>query len=180
MTLGERSHGKVRPRQVRSSDLQRLAAAASGAERPVDRDSSGRFAPRNQAALGRGGKAAVRRLLGRSSNITDPEALAVARDADRLFLATLRELPGDGPTVRQLAALYARHVALASFWSARASAAGLGTDEGVTAQEHATKHGLRVERLAVTMLDVARATAAAAAAKAGPVDPLAAWMEPKT
>ena len=157
MTI-ERSQGKARPSLPRSRDLHPVRESAREPNR--NRDAAGRFAVGNAASIGRGAKAAVRRLLGRDVEITDAAALAVARDAERLFAATVRELPNDGSTVRQLAALYARHVSLAAWWAARASVAGLGTDEGIAAQAHASTHGVRGERLAVTMLDVATKLAA--------------------
>lgn len=177
MTLGERSHGKARPRLVRSSDLTPLTDTATAEQPPRQRDASGRFASGNAVGIGRGAKAAVRRLLGRGTAIDDPEALAVARDADTLYCATLRELPSDGSTVRQLVALFARHTALAAYWSAKASTVGLGSDEGVAAADHATKHGTRAERLSVTMLDVSRTLAAKRDADA-PFDPLAKYRRP--
>lgn len=168
MTIaGERSKGKVRPRQVRHSDLQAMPQEPT--DRARHRDSAGRFTPGNPGGLGRGAIAPVRRMLG-DVETTDTEARTVARDAARLFSVTLAELPNDGPTVRQLVALFARHTALGSFWTQRAAVAGLGTDEGIKAQEQATKHGQRAERVAVTMLDVARSLAGAAASKPAEVD----------
>jgi len=155
----ELSHGKARPTLPRSSDLASVPQTVHEPSR--GRDAQGRFTSANAAAIGRGAKAAVRRLLGRGAELSDPQARAVALDAERLFGATLRELPSDGPTVRQLVALYARHAALAAFWSAQASTVGLGSPEGIDAQEQATKHGTRAERLAVTMLDVATRIASA-------------------
>lgn len=174
MTI-EQSHGKARPTLPRSSDLATVTGTDD--ERSRQRDSSGRFAVGNNAGIGRGAKAAVRRMLGRGAELTNPEALAVARDADRLFLDTLRELPSTGSTVRHLAALHARHAALAAFWSARASEAGLGTDEGTKAEEQATKHGQRQERVAVTMIDVATKLASRDP-KADPLD-LGLQLEPR-
>lgn len=158
MTLGERSKGKARPRQVRSSDLVTMPRTDS--DRPRQRDASGRFTPGNAAAIGRGAKAQIKRQLGRGVNVTDEAALLVMKDANRLFGETMLTLPSDDPTTRQLCALYCRHASMASFWSAQASVAGLGTDEGIAASEQATKHGQRAERVAVTMLDVARTMAA--------------------
>jgi len=153
----EHSHGKARPTLPRSSDLAMVTTAPRTDGEPIRyRDEHGRFMSGNPYAIGRGATAAVRRLLGRSGvAISDADARTVARDADRLFAETMKELPSDGPTARQLAALYCRHAALAGFWTAKASVAGLGTAEGIAAQEHASKHGQRAERLSVTMLDVA-------------------------
>jgi hypothetical protein len=52
-----------------------------------------------------------------------------------------------------------RHEALAAFWHAQAASVGLTTDAGVRAQQLATMHGQRAERLTVTMLDTARVLA---------------------
>ena len=76
-----------------------------------------------------------------------------------MFAATIAELPNDGPTVRQLVALYARHVALAAFWTGRANAAGAGTEEGVVAADRSIKHDLRAERLASSYLTAAKSLA---------------------
>lgn len=157
MKAGETSKGKARPRQVRHSDL--LAMPREPTERARHRDALGRFGPGNPGGLGRGAIAPVRRMLG-DVETTDTEARVVARDAARLFALILAELPNDGPTVRQLVALLARHTALGSFWTQRAAVAGLGTDDGLKAQEQATKHGQRSERLSITVLDVARTLAA--------------------
>lgn len=158
---GEKSHGKARPRLPRASDLHEKTAppgavARTEAERTRQRDASGRFACGNALAIGRGAKAGTRRMLGRSVGVTDADVLQVTRDAERLYNATLRELPHDGVIVRQIVALLARHTALAAYWSARASAAGLGTDEGVKAAAESTRHGQRAERLSITALDVAK------------------------
>ena len=160
MTI-ERSHGKARPTLPRVTDLRLVPAGSEAvAQRRGARDARGRFTGNNTAAVGSGGRAAIRRLLGATAKLTDAAAIAVARDAARVFSATLRELPNDGAVVRQLCASYSRHTALAAFWSARAGEAGLGTDEGIKAQEHASKNAQRAERLAVTMLDVASKLAA--------------------
>jgi hypothetical protein len=148
----EWNKGKARTTMPRSSD----ARASTADERPRQRDGNGRFLPGNRGGLGRGAIAPIRRMLG-SVETSDAEASTVARDAARVFADALRDLPSDGPVVRQLVALYARHVALSGFWSARSSRAGLGSEEGVAAGEQATKHGVRAERLAVTMTDLARA-----------------------
>lgn len=146
----EHSHGRARPTLPRASDLQPVDDAVR--ERGGSRDAAGRFVSGNAIGRGRGWKRAIAKMLGRQCD--DPVAQAVADDAWRLFSATLRELPNDGPTVRGLAASRARHAALESFWSAQAIAAGLATQAGIAAQDIATKHGQRAERLAVTMLDV--------------------------
>jgi hypothetical protein len=99
-------------------------------------------------------------LLGRDAALDAPEAARVVEDAYKIFRESLAELPHDGVTVRELVARKARHAALESFWSAKAIAQ-LGTPEGVEAEERATLHGQRAERLAVTALDVASRLAAA-------------------
>ena len=95
----------------------------------------------------------------------------VAADASRVFVALIATMPDDSAPVRQLGALLARHTALAGLWSAKASAAGLGSEEGLEAESRATSHGQRVERLTVTILDVA--TRLAANKPKAPFDPLA-------
>lgn len=162
MTI-ERSHQKARPTLPRSSDLRPVQT-----DRAPDgsRSAGGRFAAGNTIARGRGWKRALVKMLGR--NVDDPIASAVAADAWRLYCATVRELPNDGPTVRGLVALQARHQALAAFWAAQTVAEGLATPEGIAAADQATKHGQRAERLVVTALDIA--TRLAAADRAKPAD----------
>lgn len=164
MTI-ERSHGKARPTLVRSSDLAPVETARDPA---AGRDASGRFGPGNRVSIGQGWKAVVRRMLGKGAS--DPEAVAVQRDTVKLFRAIVRELPSDGATVRQLAALQARHTALSAFYGAKAAELGLGSEAGVQAAEQSTKHGQRAERLAVTCLDVATKMAAAAPAVLTPAE----------
>ncbi len=157
----EKTHGKPSTRLPRAKGLRPAEGAATARERRrSDRDEHGRASVGNTLAKGRGWKRAVDRMLGHDGAELTPTSAAVAEDAWRVLTATVRELPHDGPTVRGLAASLARHRALEAFWSARALAVGLDTPEGIAAQEHATKHGQRAERLAVTALDVARVLAA--------------------
>lgn len=155
MTI-ELSHGKARPTLPRSGDLQLVGAEG---EPNRNRAEGGRFAPGNDVGRGRGWKRAVAKMIGRE--VADPIAAAVAEDAWRLFSAAIREMPSDGATVRGLIAMKARHDALAGFWTAQAVDLGLATAKGIEAQELATKHGVRAERLAVTALDIATKLAAA-------------------
>lgn len=149
MTI-ERSHGKARPTLPRSSDL----AVVQADEKPAaGRDAQGRFAAGNPIGQGARWKATIRRIIGRGA--TSEQADSVARQAFRLYCALLRELPSDGPSVRTLAALQARHAALAAFETDRAAELGFETEAGQAALERATKHGQRAERLAVTTIDIA-------------------------
>lgn len=152
----EHSHGKARPTLPRASDL----AVADTAGNPTEgRAPGGRFAPGNRLAEGQRWKASIRKMLGRGA--TNAEAESLARETFRLYLAVLRRMPSDGPSVRMLVALQARHAALAARWANRAAELGLDSEEAVQADERAIKHGQRAERLAVTALDVARAEAQA-------------------
>lgn len=146
----EQSHGKARTVLPRSSDLTEVETVRD----PSDgRSTSGRFAPGNRAAEGQRWKASVRRLLGKGAS--NETAAKVARQAWKLYLALLRELPSDGPSVRVLAALEGRHAALAAYFTDRAGELSFDTEAGLLALDQATKHGQRAERLAVTCLDVA-------------------------
>lgn len=159
MTI-ERSHGKARPTLPRSGDLRVVETAATPTE---GRSPAGRFAPGNRIAQGSRWKASIRKLLGKGAN---EHAEGVARAAFRLYLALLRELPSDGPSVRMLAAMQAREAALAAHFTDRAGELGFETDKGAAALDLATKHGQRAERLAVTTLDVATKLRAAKPSKA--------------
>jgi len=159
----ERSHGKARPTLPRSGELRPVEAG----EKPTEgRDAGGHFAAGNRHGLGARWKATIRRIIGRGA--TSEQADSVARQAFRLYCALLRELPSDGPSVRTLAALEARHPALAAFETDRAAELGFETEAGQAALERATKHGQRAERLAVTALDVSTRLRAAR-----PRDPVA-------
>ena len=169
----EQSHGKARPILPRASDLAPVLDAVP--ERRRQRDVLGRFAHGNVVGRGRGWKLAIAKVLGRAAE--DPIACAVAADAWKLYAAALREMPDDGPTVRGLVALRARHEVLAAFWHHHAAVVGLVTPEGIAAQEQATKHGQRAERLAVTALDVASKLAAAKRARTDDNDDMP-WLMP--
>lgn len=147
--MSEHSQGKERPALPRSKDL----AIVPAPERSRNHGEGGRFVPGNAAGRGKGWKAALRKMLGRET--ADAIATVVAEDAFKIFAATIREMPSDGVLVRGLVAQKARHDALAAFWTAKSVDAGISTPEGIAAADHATKHGTRAERLAVTALDVA-------------------------
>lgn len=166
MTI-EVSHGKARPTLPRSGDL--AAVVDADPERAGSRDGLGRFSSGNVVGRGRGWKRAIASMLGRAA--ADPIAQRVADDAWRVYAQSLRELPSDGAIVRGLAASRARHVALEGFWSARAVSLGLSGDDGLAAQEVATRHGQRAERLAVTLLDVASRLAKTRDAQEGLTNP---------
>lgn len=148
MTI-EHSHGKARTTLPRSSDL-----SEDTARDPSDgRAEAGRFAPGNRIAQGQRWKASVRKMLGKGAS--SEQAASIAREAWRMYLALLRGMPSDGPSVRLLVALQARHAVIAAHFTDRATELGLDTEAGASALEVASKHGQRVERLAVTSLDVA-------------------------
>lgn len=126
----------------------------------------GMFGLNNKAGVGKGWKKAIAGMMGRDA--TDPQVQRVSDDTWRLFAAGIREMPHDGPTVRGMLALKCRHEALAAFWSVKAGEFGLTTPDGIAAQQQASQHGQRAERLAVTAIDIS--TRLAAAARAKPVD----------
>jgi hypothetical protein len=168
----ERSHGKLRPGLPRSGDL----AVVESDRKPSDgRSANGRFAAGNPIAKGARWKASIRKLIGRGAS--NEEAESVARAGFRLYCALLRELPSDGPSVRSLAALQARHAALAAHFTDRAGELGFDTKDGAAAIESATKHGQRAERLAVTTLDVSTRLAASRPARNAVLDAIMAAGE---
>jgi hypothetical protein len=145
----EQSHGKRRPTLPRS---RALAPVATARDRAAGRDADGRFLPGNRVSVRQGEKHAMRKLLGDAA--AEGDASLVSRDALRLLNGAIRDLPSDGPVVRSIAALYARHAAAAGFYNAKADAKGLDSAEGIALADIALRHGQRAERLAVTMLDV--------------------------
>ena len=150
MTI-ERSHGKARPTLPRASDLGTVETGRIRRMAAVWPDGSRR-------AIGLPGSVRARRQPCASSwgaaQRTEDIAI-IAGDAIRLFNAAVRDLPSDGPVVRSLAALYARHAAVSAYFNAKADGADLTSEAGAALLETALRHGQRVERLAVTMLDVA-------------------------
>jgi hypothetical protein len=155
----EKNGSIARPRLPRASDLREVPAAG---ERRPQRDATGRFLAGNGLAYGRRWKAAIKHALG--SRATEGEAGKVAADAWFIFAAVIATLPSDAAPVRSLAALHARHVALASFYTEAAARAGLDSDRGLVLQAEAARQSARAERTLVTALDVATRLASAAPA----------------
>ncbi|HMI85725.1 MAG TPA: hypothetical protein VK550_16630 [Polyangiaceae bacterium] len=149
MTI-EQSHDKARTTLPRSSDATTLP---TDPERPAWRQPDGRVGPRNELARFRAFKEQARKDLRAS-----PGADAVADDMWRTYLGLLRWLRAhglsDGPLVIRDAVLFARHTALEAFWSSRSAELGRETAEGQGAEDRASKHGQRVERLSVTIHDL--------------------------
>lgn len=146
----EHREGMARPTLPRSSDLLQPPDASDA---PPMRDAKGRLLPGARLASERGAKRAIRKALGMATGRKACET--VASDAAKVFSVVIREMPSEGAAVRNLAALLARHSAIAGYFGVRADMAGLDTPEGQKALELALQHGQRVERLTVTCLDVA-------------------------
>lgn len=147
----ERSHGKLRPALVRSSDLQ---TAESAANPTAGRTPDGRFASGNRVSVGNRFKRTLRKVLGDRAG--DGEVGVVASDARRVFSHVLRALPSDAAPVRALLAMHARHLALNAYYTAKAEAAGLDTPAGLKLLEVADRQSQRAERVLVTCHDLAR------------------------
>lgn len=145
---GERSKGKARPRLPRSKTLYPLSASEPNA----DRDAKGLAQPGNSIAAGRGVRQAIRGMVGRTA--TDLEMRRLIRAALAIFRADTKHLSAKTSIVWPLIAARARSIVVAGFFADKAAAAGLHTKRGMALDERATKHGARVERLTVTILDV--------------------------
>lgn len=167
----ERSHGKARPTLVRSSDLQTGEAEVKPREGRTD---GGHFAAGNRIGIGARWKATLKKALGDRAAVG--ETGIVAADAQRVMLHVLRALPSDAAPVRVMVAVHARHVALNAYFTAKAEAAGLDTEEGRKLLEVADRQSQRAERVLVTCHDLARVHAELAAKRQGKPDPLAAFM----
>lgn len=141
--------GKSRTESPRLKDLSLTAPDRNPSE---GRTNNGRFTAGNRIGLGQGYKATIRKSLG-SLQTSTPEAEEVVRNATSLYLANLRSLPSDGPTVRQLAAAQARHAAVATFYSNAAAQAGLATPEGMKLADAALRHDVAAQRLSVCAYD---------------------------
>lgn len=144
--------GRLRFETPRLKDLNRPHTERDPAE---GRTPDGRFAPGNAAATERGAKSLIKKALGKAA---DPD---LVREASNLYRALLRDLPSDGPSVRQLTASRARHAVLATRYADEATKAGLMTPAGMKAAELSRSHDLAAQRLAVTAYDLAVREAAA-------------------
>lgn len=150
--------GKARTTMPRTSD----AAPFNTAREPDGtRDAQGRFQPGNDIARDRGVKMVIGRMVGRLTSEElgplSPESEAIKEDTWRLLCASIRELGNPGSYVRRLLAHYAWHDTMAAFWRARELAVGPCTPEGIAADDRATEHDKRAERLSVTAQSIARA-----------------------
>jgi len=140
--------GKLRPESPRLKDLA-LARGGTAVDRSDGRAPDGRFAPGNRAANGRSAKALIRRSLGEGA---DPE---MVRQALTMYYALLRDMPSDGPSVRQLVAARCRHAVMATRFADEAAKVGLATPAGLKLAEQSRAHDLAAQRLAVTSYDLA-------------------------
>jgi len=150
------SNGKVRPNLPRRGELPRVDAAKVQARQDASkagRTTSGRFAAGNCVSADRGWRTALSRIVGREPS--DPVMRTIATDAARLNGAILRDLPSGAVLVRTNVASLAMHAAVEGYWSAQALDLGLSTPEGQAASKLALEHGLRVERLSVTVAALA-------------------------
>jgi hypothetical protein len=130
--------------------LKDLAGPIPPPDPTKGRDSQGRFTNGNPVANGQGIKALIRKGLG---DPNDPATAELVRNATRLYLAILRDLPSDGAAVRQLIASQARHAVLATHYANAAAKAGLASDEGLALAEAARSHDTTAQRLSVTAYD---------------------------
>jgi hypothetical protein len=129
------------------------------------------------AGIGARWKATLKKALG--NRTADGEVGIVASDANRVMLHVLRALSSDAAPVRVMVAIHARHVALNAYFTAKAEAAGLDTDEGRKLLEVADRQSQRAERVLVTCHDLARVHSEHAHNRAthGPHDALAAALD---
>ncbi len=162
----ERSHGKARPTLPRASDL----TASEADKKPREgRTPGGHFAAGNRLGIGARWKATLKKALG--DRAAAGEAGIVAADASRVMLHVLRALPSDAAPVRVMVAIHARHVALNAYFTAKAEAAGLDTEEGRKLLEVADRQSQRAERVLVTVHDLARVHATVAKNRVDPSAP---------
>jgi hypothetical protein len=151
---------KLRPESPRLKDLARHGTAR---ERTVNHGADGRFVTANGAANGREAKTLIRESLGTAG--ADPE---MVRQALTMYRAILRELPSDGPSVRQLVAARCRHAVLATRYANEAASVGLATPTGIKLAEQSRAHDLAAQRLAVTSYDLATRGAEQATSRVDP------------
>lgn len=118
--------GKARTESPRLKDLH---LAPTARDPSAGRDARGQFVAGNGAANGRAAKALVRESLGDGA---DP---VLVREATTLYRALIRDLPSDGPSVRQLTASRCRHAVLATRFANEAVKVGLTTPGGIKLAE---------------------------------------------
>lgn len=138
--------GKLRPESPRLKDM---SAGTTARDPSAGRTADGRFAAGNGAANGRAAKELIRESLGTEG--ADPETV---RQALTMYRAILRELPSDGPSVRQLVAARCRHAVMATRYANEAAKVGLATPAGIKLAEQSRAHDLAAQRLAVTAYDL--------------------------
>jgi hypothetical protein len=146
-----------------SPRLKDVARTVTARDPSAGRTADGRFASGNRAANGRSAKALIRRSLGAEG--ADPE---MVRQALTMYHALLRDLPSDGPSVRQLVAARCRHAVMATRFANEAAKVGLATPMGLKLAEQSRSHDLAAQRLAVTSFDLAVRGAQKAAADVDP------------
>jgi hypothetical protein len=156
MTI-ERSHGRARPTLPRRADLRAITPARAESDRDRDRDSLGRFQTGNKVSVARGVNRDVKRLFGKlvRTELSEGAADAVSA-AYRLFRSIMATMPSNAAIVRTQVASACWHTALAGHWRTVALEAGLESAEGIAADERATAHDLRSERLLVSAIDLAQ------------------------
>jgi len=176
----EVSHGKPRLVGPRPSDL---GSVPTDIDRNRDHDARGRFKPANQAAVGRGARAALRapyraaaqRISSATADGCEPDvadqllsdALAVHRSA-RTELGT-RSVFVEGPCIA-----YAVESVLAGFYMQEAVKAGLLTERGLELHARAMQCETQASRAMTAAL---AATKALAARRKRSADPHRALLE---
>lgn len=165
----EKSHGKARPTLVRAAELRRVDADTKPSD---NRGAHGHFAAGNRTGLAARFKATLKKSLG--TKASPGELAIVTRDAMRVFSHVLRSMPSDAAPVRVLVTLHARHVALNAYFTAKAEAAGLDTEQGLALLAVADRQSQRAERVLVTALDAARVCATKPKAGQASATP---WLE---
>lgn len=153
----ERSHGKARTVLATSGSLRVIDAEQAERDRTRGRDARGRFRAGNNVGAERGVNRDVKRLFGRLvKGSLDECANDAVSTAYRLFKSIMRTMPSSAAIVRTQVASACWHTALAGHWRTVALEAGLDTAKGIEADERATRHDLRSERLLVSALDLAQ------------------------
>jgi hypothetical protein len=168
----EASHGKARVTTPRPSDL---GTVPTGEDRSRNHTAAGTFAPRNQAAVGRSAKAALRAPYRQAerrvsaalaAQLGPNESDRVLASALAVFHAVRRELGSGSALVQGPTITYAVETVLAGYFLSVAADAGFATELGLSMHERA----MLCETQAGRALAVALAAAKAISAS-GPAQP---------
>jgi hypothetical protein len=156
------THEKTRIESPRADEIPFIDPAH--AKHPLDgRKPNGQIAPGNKLAKSRGAKRLLKQPLGGLD--ADPE---MKHDAEMMFTAIMRDMPGDDAEVRALVAAQCRNAVFATKYANLATVAGLTSADGMRWSEKSRSHDLAAQRMALAASELAVRAATLQAARRPP------------